>query len=68
MTNGPAVDPPGEHLLEDDEDAAVLRVVVDQGPVELASPIVFPASLAFKNLNCEWQDYSSECNITRLPV
>ena len=68
MTNGPAVDPPGEHLLEDHEDAAVLCVVVDQRPVELSSPIVFPASLAFKNLNCEWQDYSSECSIVRLPV
>ena len=53
MTNSPAVDPPGEHLLEDDEDAAVLCVVVDQRPVELPSSVVFPAALAFKNLNCE---------------
>ena len=50
MTDGPAVDSPGEQVLQDHEDAAVLCVVVDQGPVELPSSVVFPASLAFKNL------------------
>ena len=51
MTDGPAVDSPGEQVLEDHEDAAVLGVVVDQGPVELSSLVVFPAFLAFKNLS-----------------
>ena len=53
MTDGPAIEAPGEQGLEDHEDAAVLCVVVDQRPVELPSSVVFPAALAFKNLNCE---------------
>ena len=50
MTDCPAVHAPGEDLLEDHEDAAVLCVVVDQGPVEVPSSVVFPASLALQNL------------------
>ena len=62
MTDGPAVDSPGEEVLEDDKDTTVLRVVVDQGPVQFASSVVFPASLAFKNLSVRIY-YSSKYDI-----
>jgi hypothetical protein len=41
----------GVQEVEDDENARVLRVVVDQGPVEMALLVVFPALLLLQNLN-----------------
>ena len=50
MGDSPGIHSPGEQPLQHYEDAGILRVVVDQRPVELPSAVVFPAFLALENL------------------
>ena len=44
--------------MEDDKDAGVLRIVVDQGPVQLTLLVILPTLLLFQHL--KGQKNSSE--------
>ena len=57
MRKCPSIKVCGEHLVKDDEDAGVLRVVVDQSPVEFSFRIILPAVLLIKNLQYKIKKY-----------